>query len=207
MNAEDYFHLPPSLTVFAEFFRHDSFPWDWIRQVAPALEVERFIPKRNIMPNGFQLRGFAYIHPSVSLPLFGSLEGPAWLGEGVVLEPGVVLKGNVIIGAGCSVGAGAIMENCLLLERVRVSPRALITDSVIGNDAFVGVGASLIAQRMAASKLPETGALNFSSLEALGCVIGDMVEIGHHSVITPGSVIGPKTRVRNGVVYSAQLPR
>ena len=190
MNAEDYFHLPPSLTVFAEFFRHDSFPWDWIRQVAPALEVERFIPKRNIMPNGFQLRGFAYIHPSVSLPLFGSLEGPAWLGEGVVLEPGVVLKGNVIIGAGCSVGAGAIMENCLLLERVRVSPRA-----------------SLIAQRMAASKLPETGALNFSSLEALGCVIGDMVEIGHHSVITPGSVIGPKTRVRNGVVYSAQLPR
>jgi NDP-sugar pyrophosphorylase family protein len=206
MNAEDYFQLPPSLIAFAELFRSDSYPWDWIRQVQPALALERFIPKRTTIPDSFQIHGFAYFHPSVSFPAFGCLNGPAWLGEGVVLEPGVLIKGNVIIGAGCTVGAGAILENCLLLENVRVSPRALIADSVLGNGTFIGVGASVIAQRMAATRFPETGVLGVSSLEALGSVLGDNVEIGHHALITPGSVLKPHTQVQNGAVFSAPLP-
>jgi NDP-sugar pyrophosphorylase family protein len=206
MNAEDFFQLPLSLKAFAEFFRTDVFPWDWIRQVGPALDMERFVPKRSAIPDGFQTKGFAYLHPSVSFPLFGSLEGPAWLGEGVVLEPGVVLRGNVIIGAGCTVGAGAVLENCLLLEGVRVSPQALIADSVVGNGSFIGVGTSIIARRLTASARSESTALGFASLEALGSVIGDRAELGHHSLIMPGSVLTPDTRVPDGMVYSSPLP-
>lgn len=205
MNARDFFQLPPSLMAFTEFFHADSFPWDWIRQVGPALEMERFVPRRSMMPEGFQTKGFSYSHPSVKFPLFGSMEGPAWLGEGVVLEPGVVLKGHVIIGAGSTIGAGAVLENCLLLEDVRVSPRALVADSVVGNGAFIGTGSSLIPRRMTPARPSEAGVLGFPSLESLGSVLGDMVEIGHHTLITPGSVLVPHTRVSDGIVFSSPL--
>lgn len=211
MNAEEFFQLPPSLLPFAEAFLPDAFPWDWIRRIQPALEQERFVPKRGAVPEGFQMRGFAYIHPSVSFPLFGALEGPCWLAEGVVLEPGVVLKGNVILGAGCTVGSGAVLENCLLLEHVRISARALVVDSVVGNHAFLGVGASVLSHRLEVGGVLKresaVGAVGPVPFETLGSVLGDGVVVGHHALIRPGSVLPPDTRVAEASVFHAPLPR
>ena len=38
VKASDYFSLPDSLAVFRPFFRPDAAPWEWVRQIAPALE-------------------------------------------------------------------------------------------------------------------------------------------------------------------------
>ncbi len=207
MNASDFFTLPASLLPFAEFFLPNAYPWDWVRRIAPALEVERFIARQRNLPSGVAMEGFVYIHPSVVLPAHATIIGPVWLGEGSVLMPGVVLNGHVIAGKGCTFGAGGYFQNCLLLDQVRTSPLVVVTDSVLGNETFVGVRTSLIAQRQEPKSSPaprQVGPSDYRA-EGLGALVGDAAEVGHHTVLRPGSVLWPRTQVAAGCVFSGVL--
>ncbi|HSV42270.1 MAG TPA: NDP-sugar synthase [Methanomassiliicoccales archaeon] len=72
----------------------------------------------------------------------GEIIGPAYLGDGVSIEPGARV-GSSCIGDGSSIGEGAMVEGSLLLGGCQVAPGAIIMSSILGQGCRIGPGVSL----------------------------------------------------------------
>jgi len=147
MHAADFFALPESLSCFTPHFAAEAAPWEWLRQIGPALAVAQqqtqrlspSLPPAEI-PSGVHIEGWVYLDPSVKLPAYATLIGPLWIGAGTEIRPGAYLRGNVIVGAGCVLGNACEFKNALLLDRVQVPHFSYVGDSVLGNRTHLGAG-------------------------------------------------------------------
>ncbi len=208
VKASDYFSLPDSLAVFRPFFRPDAAPWEWVRQIAPALAAHAFGRPYAPVPPGVHIEGAVHIDPSVVLPPYASITGPAWIGAGTQLRPGALIRGNVIAGAGCVLGNASEFKNCLLLDGVQAPHYNYVGDSVLGNRAHLGAGAICsnlrLDQREVFVNLP-TGPVG-TGLRKFGAVLGDDAEVGCNAVLNPGTLLGMKSLVMPSIAFGGVLP-
>ena len=121
MKAGELFDLPTSLERFAEFFTPEMSPWEWVGNIKKALASVDFssLDSKSDIPDGVTIRGDVYIHPSVKLPAYAEINGPAWIGANVEMRIGCFIRGSVIIGEGCVVGNSCEYKNSLLLDKVQ----------------------------------------------------------------------------------------
>ena len=197
LKASDLFDFPQSLP-FGSVFSADLAPWEWVPLIRQALKAYRFEPIEIEIPPGLHVEGQVFIHPSVKLPPFGSITGPAYIGEGTELRPGVFIRGNVIAGANCVFGNSCEFKNCLLLDGVQVPHFSYVGDSVLGNKAHLGAGATCSNLRLDQCEVPvqqPDGSRCASGLRKLGALIGDHAEVGCNAVLNPGSVLGRRALV------------
>src|SRR5580698_7078890 len=101
LKASDLFTLPPSLALFRGFFAADAAPWDWVKQVGPALAAHPFGAAPSDVPAGVHIEGNVFLGEGVVLPAQATILGPAWIGTGCQIRPGAYIRGNVIAGEGC----------------------------------------------------------------------------------------------------------
>ena len=209
MKSADFFALPRSLARFSAFFPPDVPPWEWVKRIAEALASVAEPVFSGAVPPGFSITGKVWIDPSVTLPSYGTIVGPAWIGAGVKLLPGCYLRGNVIISAGSSVGHDSEVKNALLLENVQAPHRPYIGDSVLGNGAHLGAGVVLsnlrLDQRNVTIRVPGATPVD-TGMRKLGAILGDGAEIGCNTVLNPGTVLGPRAVVGPGAVFGGVLP-
>ncbi len=207
VTASDFFALPDSLLPFARFFSAEQAPWEWLRQIGPAL-ASLGAPEHRPLPSGIHAEGPIFIHPSVQLPAYATLLGPIWVGPETKLLPGCFLRGNVIIGARCTVGHNAELKNSLLLDGVQVPHRPYIGDSILGNGAHLGAGAVLsnlrLDQKAITVRLP-TGIFD-TGLRKFGAILGDKAEVGCNAVLQPGTLLGPRALVMPTMAFGGYLP-
>jgi mannose-1-phosphate guanylyltransferase len=87
-----------------------------------------------------QVQPGVWVHPGAS---FGEARaaGPAWVGEGAVLEAGVHLGAAVSVGPGARVGEGA------MLNRVAVLDGAVVPEGAVLEDALVAPGGVVVSTR------------------------------------------------------------
>jgi hypothetical protein len=102
VQASDFFALPPSLARFAPFFPAGAAPWEWLKQIGPALAGADLRASEVQIPPGIRVEGSVWLHPTVKLPAYATLIGPAWIGAKTELRPGAFIRGNVIVGEGCA---------------------------------------------------------------------------------------------------------
>jgi NDP-sugar pyrophosphorylase family protein len=206
--ASDFFALPPSLAVFAPHFRADAAPWDWLREIAPALAAQPFAEPLPARPPGVQITGPVYLHPTVRLPHTATIIGPAWIGEGTEIRPGAFIRGNVIVGARCVLGNSCEFKHCLLLDGVQVPHFSYVGDSVLGNGAHLGAGAILSNLRLDQQPVTvrtATGTVD-TGLKKFGAILGDRAEVGCNAVLNPGAILGQRALVMPAVSFSGYLP-
>lgn len=60
------------------------------------------------------------------------ISGPAWFGDGAVLEAGVRIGAAVAVGPGAKIGAGAMLNRTVVLDGAEVPAGALFEDALIG---------------------------------------------------------------------------
>lgn len=208
MIASDFFSLPQSLAAFAAHFPGDVAPWEWLKRIGPALaahKLEEALPAR---PAGVHIEGFVFIHPTVKLPPYATIIGPAWIGEGTEIRPGAFIRGNVIVGANCVLGNACEFKNCLLMDGAQVPHFSYVGDSILGNGAHFGAGVICsnlrLDQKLITVRTPaevfETG------LRKFGAIVGDRAEVGCNAVLNPGTVLGPRALVMPTVAFSGYLP-
>ena len=194
MNACDLFDLPTSLERFSEFFTPDMAPWKWVGNIKKALESVDFskLESKKDIPLGVQIEGDVYIHPSVSLPPYAHIKGPAWIGAKTEIRIGCFIRGNVIVGEGCVLGNSCEYKNSMLMDKVETPHYNYVGDSVLGYKAHMGAGSITSNvksdQTLVKVHAPE-GDLE-TGLKKFGAMIGDHVEVGCGSVLNPGTVIG-----------------
>ncbi len=208
MKASEFFALPPSLAIFAEHFRADVPPWEWLKQIGAAFDALTQAPPAISAPPGVQIEGKVWLHPSVKLPAYATLIGPAWIGARTEIRPGAFVRGNVIVGEGGVLGNACEFKNCLLLDGVQVPHFSYVGDSILGNRAHLGAGVICSNLRLdqkpvtirAADVVYETG------LRKLGAILGDNAEVGCNAVLNPGSLLGRRALVAPTTSFSGYLP-
>ena len=208
MKASDFFALPLSLAPFAEHFRADVPPWEWLKQIGAALAALTEPPSARALPPGVHVEGKVWLHPSVKLPAYATLIGPAWIGANTDIRPGAFVRGNVIVGEGCVLGNASEFKNCLLMDGAQAPHYNYVGDSILGNDAHFGAGAICSNLRLdqqpivvrSAEKNYETG------LRKFGAILGDKAEVGCNAVLNPGSVLGRRALVMPAMAFTGHLP-
>src|SRR5439155_26260800 len=109
-----------SLAPFARQFKPDVPPWEWVKQIGAALAAIKEPPVVMSFPAGIHVEGHVWVHPTVKLPAYATLIGPAWIGANTEIRPGASIRGHVIVGEGGVLGNACEFKNCLLLDGVQV---------------------------------------------------------------------------------------
>ena len=210
VKASDFFALPRSLTLFAAHFPPAVPPWDWLKQIGAALAAQDLSavgssPER---PSGVHIEGAVFIHPTVKLPAYATIIGPAWIGANTQIRPGAYIRGNVIVGEGCVLGNACEFKNCLLMDQVQVPHFSYVGDSILGNGAHLGAGVICsnlrLDQQPIVLLLPEV--TYETGLKKFGAIVGDNAEVGCNAVLNPGTLLGPRALVMPAMAFSGYLP-
>lgn len=206
MLASDFFTLPESHIFHS--FDPGMAPWQWIPLIRSALATIEEPPKTiREKPPHLHIGEKVWIHPSVKLPPYGSIEGPAWIDEHCELRPGVFIRANVIAGPGCVLGNSCEFKNCLLGAEVQVPHFNYVGDSVLGHQAHLGAGAICSNLRFdhgeVVVRAPDRS--HPTGLRKLGALIGDGAEAGCNVVLQPGTLLGKGSAVSPGVAFGGFL--
>lgn len=132
------------------------------------------------------------------------IEGPAWIGEGAEVGHGAFVRGGVVLGPHAKVGHATEVKRSLFLEGAKAPHFNYVGDAVVGRQVNLGAGVRLanlqVFNGTIRIKGVETGLRKFSA------AIGDEVSIGCNSVLSPGTLIGPRTVVYNGAMLRGVYP-
>ena len=207
MTASEFFTLPASLAGFGTFFKSDVHPWEWLKVIGAALSAQP-APVARAVPPGVQVEGAVWIDPTVKLPAYATIIGPAWIGAKTEIRPGAFIRGNVIVGEGCVLGNACEFKNCVLLDGVQVPHFSYVGDSVLGNGAHLGAGVILsnlrLDQQAVTVRLP-SGTFD-TGLRKFGAILGDKAEVGCNAVLNPGTILGKRALVMPTTAFSGYLP-
>ena len=190
--SKDYLDL--THTIAGELFDKVAYPWealkdigDFISRIGPELDPEIYEFKGN------------NVWIAKSAKVFDS----AYIGSNVIIGPDAevrhcaFIRGNAIVGANAVVGNSTELKNVILFDNVQVPHYNYVGDSVLGYKAHMGAGSitsnvksdkTLVVVKFEGGQI-ETG------LKKFGAILGDRVEVGCNSVLNPGSVIGPDSRI------------
>jgi len=203
LKASDLFNFPESLP-FGAIFQPELAPWEWLPLIKKALAEFDFTGLAFDKPVGLEIKGDVFIHPSVKLPPFASIQGPAYIGEDCELRPGVYIRGNVIAGKGCVLGNSCEFKNCLLLDGVQVPHFSYVGDSILGNGSHLGAGVICSNLRLDQADVPVIlldGSKHTTPLRKLGALVGDQAEVGCNAVLNPGSILGKRALVMPSMAF------
>jgi|TARA_B110000438_G_scaffold291995_1_gene329705 NDP-sugar pyrophosphorylase family protein len=193
MRADELFTYPEGMP-FSEFFLPDAAPWDWvgcIKKALAGLNVE--VGSGPEIPPGVHIEGAVHLDPTVKLPAYATLIGPAWIGPEVEIRPGAFVRGHVIVGRGSVLGNACEYKNCLLLEDVETPHYNYVGDSVLGNRAHLGAGAICANLKLARDEVSvelPSGKRQQTGMRKLGGLLGDGAEASCNCVLQPGTVLG-----------------
>ena len=138
MYADELFKLPCSLP-YDDFFQGSMAAWEWVQQIKKP-SIQSHFAKWNLRSQLIEYQGSVFIHPSVELPPYGSIQGPCYIGAHCQLRPGVYIRGNVIAGEHSVLGNACEFKNCMLLDHVQVPHFNYVGDSILGNHSHLGAG-------------------------------------------------------------------
>lgn len=196
VKAADFFDFPDSLP-FDRSFRADAAPWEWVGLIGSALQSMTPRVPSTPLPPGVHVSGPVHIDPSVQLPHFCTIVGPAYIGPETEIRPGVYVRGNLIAGRGCVLGNSCEFKNALLLDGVKVPHFSYVGDTVLGNNSHLGAGVICSNVRLDGNdvslRLP-SGVVD-TGLRKLGAMLGDGAEVGCNAVLQPGTLLGRRSLV------------
>lgn len=207
LKASDFFTLSKDFPFKDSFLLNDA-PWGWVTKIKDALANFSFEESSIEIPPHLSIRGKVYIHPTVKLPAFGSIEGPCYIGKDTELRPGVYIRGNVIVGESCVLGNSCEFKNSLILDRAQIPHFSYVGDSVIGNKSHLGAGVICSNLRLDQKNIKVFNLERKSydtQMRKLGAIVGDGVEVGCNAVLNPGSLLLANSLVYPNTTFSGTL--
>lgn len=186
-----------SQTIAGEYLKQFTYPWealpgisDFIKQLGPALDTERFEQRgENI-----------WIAKSAKVAPTACLNGPLIIDEDAEIRHCAFIRGSAIIGKGTVVGNSTEIKNDIIFNAVQVPHYNYVGDSILGYKSHMGAGSItsnvksdktlvVVKDKYDTNEEIETG------LKKFGAMLGDYVEVGCNSVLNPGTVIGRKSSI------------
>ena len=192
LKINELFDLSHSMA--GEFLAGFTWPWEALPHIKE--EILRLIgtlPKDEYREAAPQV----WVHNTVTIAPTASLAGPAIIGPNTEIRPGAFIRGSALVGADCVVGNSVELKNVIIFDHVQVPHYNYVGDSILGYGAHMGAGA--VTSNIKSDRtnvVVRDGQERFETgLRKMGAMLGDHVEVGCNSVLNPGTVIGPESRV------------
>ncbi|MBV9643601.1 MAG: UDP-N-acetylglucosamine diphosphorylase [Verrucomicrobia bacterium] len=185
-------------TEHRTIFDNSAQVWDVLKQIGSYLQFRlkpavygRVVGRPYISEN-------VYIGAGTVIENGATIKGPAWIGNNCEIRSGCYIRENVIIGDGVVLGNSCEFKNCIVFNDAEIPHFNYVGDSVLGYQVHLGAGVILSNIRLDRKEIGVRTESNFIStgLRKFGAIVGDRAEIGCHTVISPGSIIG-----RNSLIY------
>ena len=142
-----------------------------------------------------------FLSQGVILEPTAILKAPLYVGKNTEIRQGAYIRGNVIIGDNCTIGHNTEVKSSIFMGHSEAGHFAYVGDSILGHCVNLGAGTKLA--NLAFRTLSQKKNQEFPSLKPringnkvdlsrskLGAILGDGVETGCNSVLSPGCFIG-----------------
>ena len=170
---------------------------EWIIKIGNTLDKTKYIRQ----DNNIWVSKTATIDPSAKIV------GPAIIDKNAEIRHCAYLRPNVIVGKNCVIGNSCELKNSIVFDNCQIPHFNYVGDSIIGYHSHLSAGVIVSNQKLDKSyiTLKKDNTTTNTSLNKMGAIIGDYVNIGCNSVIFPGTIINsnvtiyPLTRVRGTI--------
>ena len=145
------------------------------------------------------LEGRVYIAEGVFVEPTAYIQGPAYIGPGTEVRHGAYVRGNVYVGKNCVIGHSTEVKSSVFFDDAKAGHFAYVGDSILGRNVNLGAGTKLANLKLLGNEVfyldPQTRKKTKSGLRKFGSIVGDGVQTGCNSVLSPGSLLLPHTSV------------
>ncbi|TDO26141.1 bifunctional UDP-N-acetylglucosamine pyrophosphorylase/glucosamine-1-phosphate N-acetyltransferase [Kribbella sp. VKM Ac-2527] len=181
--------------------------WDVIprlTQIVDEMLAGKRIIKGFVSPDAYLPDGPIYIGEGASIEAGACLTGPTYVGPGATIRHGAYARTPCVLLEGSLLGHASEAKNSLLLASAKAAHFAYVGDSILGRDVNLGAGTKLSNVKISAPH--ENIILDFggeridTGLRKFGAILGDGIQIGCNAVLSPGTLVGPRSRIYPGVV-------
>jgi bifunctional UDP-N-acetylglucosamine pyrophosphorylase/glucosamine-1-phosphate N-acetyltransferase len=189
----DTTRLSPAL----EALLADPLPWQALKRLdslMASLKDERL----GVIHPTAVVTGAVYLAEDATIGPFAVVEGPAWIGPGAHVGHGAYVRGGVVLDRGAKVGHSSEIKRSVLLAKAKAPHFNYVGDSILGYDCNLGAGVKIANFKAFGTLIRSAG--KDTGLRKFGGAIGDEVSLGCNAVVSPGTLIGPRTVAYNGVM-------
>lgn len=147
----------------------------------------------------YEVRDGAAIHRSAIIEEGVIIKGPVIISPGCFVGAHAYLRGGVFLGNDTSVGPGCEVKSSFILGKSALAHFNFVGDSIVGSDVNLEAGAVVAnhynereiktIEVVVAGTRTATGVIKFGSL------IGDHSRIGANAVLSPGTMLEPRSIV------------
>ena len=192
LTIKELFDLSHSMA--GDFLAGFTYPWEALPHIkTEILRLIELLPKDEYTEAAPQV----WAHKTVTIAPTASLNGPAIIGANTQVRSGAFVRGSALVGENCVVGNSVELKNVILFDNVQVPHYNYVGDSILSYHSHMGAGA--VTSNIKSDKtnvVVRDGEERFETgLRKMGAILGDNVDVGCNSVLNPGTVIGPGTRV------------
>jgi len=150
---------------------------------------------QGIVEDGAVIVGAVHIGIGAIVHAQAIVRGPAIVGNNTVIDSHAEIRAGSFIGSNCAIGHSCSIVESMVMGKVNVGSGAFIRNSVLGFGSIVGPGASLGAEEIERSL-----GLASKSSSKIGVVLGDYAVVGANSSVKPGTIVGSRTILGEGVL-------
>jgi len=94
-------------------------------------------------PFAGRVAGFVHTGEDVRIEDGATVEGPAFLDDGVVVRAGARIGPHSVVGRGCQIETDAKVEGAILWANCRVGEEAVVSEVIAGRHVHIGRGATV----------------------------------------------------------------
>ncbi|MCC7518489.1 MAG: UDP-N-acetylglucosamine diphosphorylase [Verrucomicrobiae bacterium] len=184
------------------------FPWEALPRIGAFFATLGKPAVLGRVASSAVLEGDVWIGEGAVVEPHAFIRGPTWIGRNGVVRQGAYVRGHVLAGDGCILGHSCEFKNCVLFDEAIVPHFAYVGDSILGHKVHLASGVTLSNVKVTPGNIALTleGAKLDTGLHKFGAILGDGAEVGCHSVLNPGSVIGRGAVLYPGLVWRGVCP-
>lgn len=176
-------------------FHSSSYPWDLTYYAEE--HIHKII---QTLGEGYTITDGLAIHTTAVVESNVVIKPPAIIGPGCFIASHCYLRGGVFLIDSNTLGPGCEVKTSILFPHTHLAHFNFVGDSIIGAMVNFEAGAITANHHNDKENKEITVTLNGrqfkTGTEKFGSLIGDACKIGANAVLSPGSILPPKTIVK-----------
>ncbi|MDD6369272.1 UDP-N-acetylglucosamine pyrophosphorylase [Galactobacillus timonensis] len=181
-------------TAAKDYLMQFTYPWEALDGIKDLiLSLGEHLPEDEYD----EVSEHVWVHKTAHVFPSAYLGAPCIIGPHTEVRHCAFVRGSALVGADCVVGNSCELKNVIIFDHVEVPHYNYVGDSILGFHSHMGAG-SITSNVKSDRKniVVHNGGENIETgRHKFGAMLGDYVEVGCNSVLNPGTVIGPHSRV------------
>ena len=152
------------------------------------------------LDDSYKVKDGVAVHETATIDHNVTIKAPAIISVDCFVGSNSYLRGGVFLAPGAKVGISCEVKTSVLLEGCAIAHFNFVGDSIIGHDVNIEAGAILCNHYN--EREDDTvyafvdGQRISTGLHKFGSLVGDGCRIGANAVLSPGTLLKPKTIVK-----------